>query len=801
MQRNSILLAVWLALAPGLFAEVLPGRYIVELTTEPVSDHMTRTRGRRADLRGTEAEAYRTRVRSEQATMRGNIERRRGVVLDSVSTVANAMFVQADEASAAQLSRLPGVKRVVPVRLLHRVLDRAVLLHKVADVWNQFGESTAGAGMKIGIIDTGIELTHPAFQDSSLVVPDSYPRADTVFNLSYTNNKVIVARSYVDLLQYRDVDYSPSDHVGHGTALATIAAGVRSQGPLAKIQGVAPKAFLGVYKIFGTPGYNDYATDDAIIKAFDDAVADGMDVISLSVGDDFAPRLADDLDVAAVERATQAGVIVVVAAGNNGPGVNTIGSPATAPSAIAVGAITNDRTFASSVEVASLGSYVAYNGYTPAGSTPVTANIVDVSTLDGNGLGCSAFQPGSLTGKIALIQRGDCTFELKINNAQSAGAVGALVYMRDTAPDPIYMSVGAATLPSQAVSYGDGTTIKQGLSAQSDLSSTMHFDIGSVPVTPSRITDFSAVGPSVDGSIKPEIVAVGSNFYTGTQTLDYYGDMYDASGYILVDGTSFSTPFVAGTAALIKSLHPGLTVDQYRSMIINNGATASGMTGGTATVQQAGGGLVDASAAVNTTVTAYPATLALGSGGSEAQLARTLTLTNIGGSRDTFTLAAEGGADQFQTSIATPTVDVDAGASTDVVVSWNGAGMTAGAYQGAITITSANTGKTSRVPYWFASSTGTPVSLNMMYSAGSVSRNRWTTVYFRVLDAAGLALNSVNPTISIVSGGGAIGRVVNDDANWPGIYEVSIHPGAAPGDNVFRLQAGDATLNFTITGL
>ncbi len=315
MKRNSILVAVWLALAPGLFAEVLPGRYIVELTTEPVTDHMSRIRGRRADLRGTEAEAHRTRVRGEQTAMRGNIERRSGVVLDSVNTVANAMFVQADAATAAQLAQMPGVKRVVPVRMLHRVLDRAVLLHKVSDVWNQFGEGVAGAGMKIGIVDTGIEITHPAFQDSSLTVPDSFPRANTVFDLNYTNNKVIVARSYVNLLQYRDVDYTPRDHVGHGTALATIAAGVRSEGPLATIQGVAPKAFLGVYKVFGTPGYNDYASDDAIIKAIDDAVADGMDVISLSVGDDFAPRLSEDLDVAAVERATQAGVIVVIAAG------------------------------------------------------------------------------------------------------------------------------------------------------------------------------------------------------------------------------------------------------------------------------------------------------------------------------------------------------------------------------------------------------------------------------------------------------------------------------------------------------
>src|SRR5207245_3358415 len=104
---------------------------------------------------------------------------------------------------------------------------------------------------------------------------------------------------------------------------------------------------------------------DQILKATDDAAADDIDIINLSLGDDLAPRLSDDLEVQAVERASQAGVIVVVAAGNNGPDLNTISSPATAPSAIAVGATTNDRTFAASVEVPGLSSLVALPGDGP----------------------------------------------------------------------------------------------------------------------------------------------------------------------------------------------------------------------------------------------------------------------------------------------------------------------------------------------------------------------------------------------------------------------------------------------------
>ncbi|MBC8167275.1 MAG: S8 family serine peptidase, partial [Bryobacteraceae bacterium] len=253
----------------------------------------------------------------------------------------NAMFIKASATDAAQLATMPGVVRVLPVRKVKMFLDRAVTLTRVTDVWNQVGTDNAGAGIKIAIIDTGIDVGHAGFQDSSLTIPVSFPRANNSTDLAYTNSKVIVARSYVDMLSSPDPDVSARDRVGHGTALAMIAAGVRNSGPLATIAGVAPKAWLGSYKVFGSPGVNDNAGDDAVMKAMDDAVADGMDVISMSLGSDIAPRLADDPDVNAVERATRAGVIVIVSAGNNGPGSGTIASPATAPSAIATGASTN----------------------------------------------------------------------------------------------------------------------------------------------------------------------------------------------------------------------------------------------------------------------------------------------------------------------------------------------------------------------------------------------------------------------------------------------------------------------------
>jgi subtilisin family serine protease len=798
-------LAVLLLASPALFGERVPGRYIVELTTEPVIDHVlnvsvastgtkkVKAATAAAQLRSAAAQTHRARIQAEHQRVRADFEQRNAKVLDSVQTVANALIVQASDADAARLSSLAGVKRVVPVRMMHMVLDRAVVLHKIVDAWNQIGSEHAGAGMKIAIIDSGVDVSHPGLRDSSMTPPDSFPRANVDSDLKYTNGKVIVARSYVNLLPSRDPDESARDRVGHGTALAMTAAGVRNDGPLATITGVAPKAYIGNYKVFGSPGINDGATDDAILKAMDDAVADGMDVINLSLGDDFAPRLEDDLDVAAVERATKAGVIVVIAAGNNGPGLNTITSPATAPSAISVGATTNDRTFATTVEVSGMDAFAAIPGDGSSSSSAITANIADVAGIDGDGLACSSLPSSSLTGKIALILRGTCTFTVKLTNAQRAGAVAAVVYAAENAPDAFGMSVGTATLPAEAVSNADGVAIKQAIAANSTLSATLHFTLSAVAAVGNRITDFSAAGPSVDRSIKPDLMAVGGNFYTATQTLDGTGDMYDPSGYILVDGTSFSTPIVAGAAALIKAARPGLTVDQYRSLLIATASLAQSQTGGSATIQQTGGGLLDASAALNTTATAYPVSLSFGAGGPTVNAESKLTITNVGSSDDTFTITVAPRNHGPAPSVATNTVTVASGRTTDVPVSWSASGLEGGTYEGTINIVSASSGTQLHVPYWYASTTG-PAHINILDSSTS---GRRVVIYFRVTDASGVALTDETPDVSVLSGTGTVRSIVSIDRQIPGVFQLTVQLGRGT-STTYRIKAGDVFTDLTL---
>ena len=128
------------------------------------------------------------------------------------------------------------------------------------------------------------------------------------------------------------------------------------------------------------------------------------------------------------------------------------------------------------------------------------------------------------------------------------------------------------------------------------------------------VSFFSSRGPSVGSALKPDLAAVGEEIVTGAQNSFSSGESYSANGFIDTDGTSFSTPLVAGAAAVLKGARPGLTVPQYRSLLINGAAPATASQGVAATVSQAGAGILNLAAAVSGTVAAYPTSLSFGTG-------------------------------------------------------------------------------------------------------------------------------------------------------------------------------------------
>lgn len=806
--RISRILCVFSVLAPLCVARAVPGRYILELTGEPVATRIEREagvrRGFKADLRGALAVATRAKVRREQEHVRSVLASRNVKVLDSVDTVSNALLVELPDSEAEHLKSIPGVARVHQQHYYKRMLDRAVQIQHATDVWAQIGFANAGLGVKVAVLDTGIDSTHPAFQDPSIPPLSGFPQINNERDRQYTNNKIIVARSYVNLLPNRDSDLSVRDRFGHGTATSMIAVGAQNTGPLATITGMAPKAYLGMYKITGTPGLNDDSTDGVSLKAIDDAVSDGMDVINYSFGADLYGPVEEDVVVDAFNRAANRGVISVVSGGNAGPGADTIGSPAISSAVISVGAISNDRIFAGSATVEGIGRFLAVPGYGPAPSTPVVGALVDVAKLDPDNLACRALPANSLRGKIGFVQRQPevCSTATKLQNLQRAGAAAALLYQPEG--EDLFAPFTGTSLASVTVSYPDGIRLGQALGTSAEPSASLDFSLVAQRLDFSTLSSFSSIGPVVNGPIKPDLVAVGANVYTATQSLDRTGDMYDASRYVLIDGTSFSAPMVAGAAALLKGARPGLTAAQYSSLLVNNAAIFMGGTAKPARVNQAGTGLLDVAAAYRGTVSMLPTSLQFGTAGYVTNLSQMLTLTNVGRERETYILSVTPRDTGLPVpELAARSVTLSPGQSQAVRVSFPAALLPSGAYEGFVRVQGSVSGAESRIVYSYTVP-GSPKTIQVVYSDVSDTVGTFVTyaILFRVLDENGVALTKdVEPKATAISGGGEAVSVLLRDQIIPGSWMVVVRMGRDPGPNVFRISIGSATADVTIEGV
>ena len=444
---KTIAMLLWAAAA---FGAGRAGQYAVILQDAPLAVQS------KAGMAGKAALDARAKILSKQTDVRAAATKAGVRVVSANQLLANALFVQASAEQAEALRRIPGVAVVEKLQPMKMHLNRALDLMSVRTAWsNVGGEQGAGAGVKIAVIDSGIDQTHAAFQENGLQYPAGFPKCQEARgDCAFVNRKVIAARSYVDMLVGTDPqftrpdDTSPRDRIGHGTAVAMVAAGARNTGPTGTITGVAPRSWLGNYKVFGSPGVNGtYTYDSVIIQALEDALTDGMDVAVLSLG---APAVWGPLDrgatcqnsgatpcdwrASAIETAAQRGLTIVVSAGNTGdyateyPGYSSVETPGSAPSAITVGATTNSHILYQSVQIPGSAKMPALFGDGPRPASPLTAPLKDVARLQDNGKACSGLTNGTLDGSIALIERGDCTFLTKIQNAQRAGAVGVIIY-------------------------------------------------------------------------------------------------------------------------------------------------------------------------------------------------------------------------------------------------------------------------------------------------------------------------------------------------------------------------------------
>ena len=805
-----------IALRTSLFALFLStafaqpsGQYALILKDPPVS---ARFAGHEA-MRSTAAESYRQQVVRAQESLRQAATARGITVTGSVEVVLNAVFVAATADRLTELQSLPGVVGVVAMRLVRPALNAATALQNAPAAWTALGgQGSAGAGVKIGILDFGIDITHPALQDSSLSYPPGFPKCTDGHPedcTNFTNTKVIVARSYARLIapgsdatnpaaDSRPDDFSPRDHEGHGTAVASVAAGNPATGTV-KISGMAPKAWLGNYKIYGTPYVNDYPPESIIIQALNDAVKDGMDVVNFSGG---ITALTGALDTgaacgqaagvvcdplaAAFENAAKS-IVVVVSAGNSGydgnnfPTLGSVSSPASAPSVIAVGALTNSHYFNFGVSVAgapsSLQNIPAAPGddpYSPIGA--YAAPVVDVTTLGDNGLACSALPATSLNGAFALIQRGGgtaCPFVTKVDNAFDAGALGVILYMADASPIVAPGSLDQNGIPVVMISQSAGQALKTYVKSNPAALVTIDPANSEVAdtVDSNKLSYYSSVGPNLgDNAIKPDLVAVGTTIYMAAQNYDPMGGQFSTTRYATADGTSFSSPMVAGAAALVKQKHPTWTSAQIRSALINSASQDVTVDDSDDIIDPMwiGAGKLDAGAAVNATVVASPTAASFGLLAAPSNLTRQFSISNLGAAAVTLTVAVVPGTASYTgnlTSGVAPTVDkaslpVAAGGSASLAVTLSGTLPSPGYYTGAITLKGSGVSLT--IPYMYLVGGGAPSGYNVMFVAsggfeGIVGQQPFDplnpahphSVAIKLTDGAGLPVSGGSVTWSV----------------------------------------------------
>ena len=519
--------------------------------------------------------------------------------------VLNGLVVQSSAPAAREiLNNMPGVKYVARDSIVRAHMDASLPLIKAPEAWSLVGgRETAGDGIRVAIIDSGIVPEHPMFDGSNFEAPAERPDDDycATVDASFCNGKLIVARHYTP----PDIDESevdtPYDVDGHGVHVAGTAVGNRvtdSQGT--ELSGVAPGAYLMAYKALWADGSGSASgSTSGLIQALNDAVSDGADIINNSWGgtaSSFDYQLYTDV----FGRIEAAGVVLVTSAGNSGPNASTVGCPACAEPGLAI-ASTNTQSASLNLSLVTLNDLVvpAVPGGDVVHTTDLTATAVTAEGVNtGNSDACAPFASGSFNGGIGIAYRGGetptaepCYFYIKAANMKDAGAQGMII-INNVPGDAITMGgLTDLTFPSVMITQDQGSELLNNLSDGDDI--TIGAFQNSV-LPEGTISTFSSRGPNIDSAtLKPDLAAPGSPIVSAA-----IGSTN--ASYVALSGTSMSSPHVAGAAAVVLQNKPNLDAREVKSALMNsaNPTAAIASSGSVANVFASGAGAMDLESAL-----------------------------------------------------------------------------------------------------------------------------------------------------------------------------------------------------------
>lgn len=678
--------------------------YMLEIDGRPaaVAAELTRrSTGSQAQAARSGRQQRAANVSTQAAAMQ--VAERRGLVrreLFRVRTAYNGVAVMARGSDVDRLRRIAGVRDVVPLPLHERRNDRSVPAVGAPQVWKAAAGGNVGKGIRVGVVDTGIDYVHATFGGSA--DPDdlaaarsaaSNPEASgPVPGFEVTNGTGDVL--YPNAVVVGGVDFVGDDYDGqstprpdpnpmdcplelgggHGSHVAGSLGGrgVNADGStyagdyddvpsdLKLGPGVAPGVELYSIRIFGCDGSTAFIAkgiDWAVDPNQDGDPSDHLDVLNISAGSDFGDP--DAPDVQAAQTASQLGVAVVIAAGNSGNRTHILGAPAVAPAALTVANMsTGDWRDALDVDAPGTdadGTQLAqYSSAYPWSEMPSDIGGELVRAPEANAYGCEPFAT-PMTGRVVLVEgrsapgaEPPCTSAERAEHAQAAGAVGLVLADVETElGTPMW---GVTDLPLAHVAADVRTRLLDALTSETPPTVTFKRELAASTydlTTADTVDETTSRGPGAAGGIKPEIAAPGQSIISARSG--------SGSGTVSMGGTSMAAPHAAGAMALLRNHRRSWSVEELKAALVNTArpevTTARGHAGRRESPARVGAGALDVPAALATTTVAYAANadgaVAVGFGplqvpvGGKFQAERTVRVANKGTASATYQVRFE----------------------------------------------------------------------------------------------------------------------------------------------------------------
>lgn len=647
-------------------------------------------------------------INSEQKNFRNNAKKA-GLQYQErhvYSSLFNGFSVEVSAAQLGTLKRIDGVKAIWPVETIAMPdpqenidpdLFTALSLTGADIVQNELGYT--GTGIKVAVMDTGIDVDHPDFGGDGVNRFDSsnFPSERIAYGYDFVGDSFNADSTSATYQPIPNPDSNPDDCGGHGTHVAGIV------GASGTVTGVAPDVTFGAYRVFGCDGST---TADIMVAAMEMALADGMDILNMSIGSSFQwPQYPT---AQAATRLVNKGIVVVASIGNSGTsGLYAAGAPGLGAKVIGVASFDNLAANAPAFAVSPDNTLVGFNPATGSPVPPLSGTTPIVSTGTD---ACAALPANSLDGRIALIMRGGCTFYIKALTAMNAGAAGVVLYNNAAgAFNPTVAGTPAITVPVVGITQVDGQMINTRIAGgATDLTWTTQ-TITSAVASAGLISSFSSWGLSPDLEIKPDLGAPGG-FIWSTYPLH-------KGTYASLNGTSMAAPHVAGAAALLLDARPKTNSQSVRG-ILQNSADPKAWTGNPGLgfldmVHRQGAGMLDIDDSITSTTRIEPSRIAAGESAA-GPFTQSLKIENNGLSSVTYDLSHSPslatGPSSFTISafnapasvvFSAPSVTVPAGgtAYVDATITVNAALADLSLYGGYLVFTPQGDGQVYRVPY------------------------------------------------------------------------------------------------------